>query len=381
MLTRRGTVAVAVAAALLACPGPAGAGHGDPPDGKEWSANGTFETRTVVLAHTHTNTYACRAAECVPGGDVRIEGVLDQTTTISCRLELFTTRTGCGHNSGGGWRFTGHNELLTGPWGFCNGQATIYDASHCGEWVDAAPSCPAGDTPRVSHRHASGAHTGCETHAVSGEPACPAPAPASGKHRWTWNPGSGHTSRSMEKDCPTEADPPVLLPACPSNDTPTVQHRHASGGHTDCQSHRPGTPYCTPGQTGTISWTWTPPGGGHAAQSRTHACVRQPCAGWWPIDVMGGAEDAAGHLRDPYHDRGAGAVKWAPEASHLGVSRAVVRVPGSVSQSGYRELIGGWAQRRRPSRSATRDQLLSAFAMSNHMAFMPTASAPETLTG
>ena len=223
MLTRRGAVAVAVAAALLAWSCPAGAGHGDPPDGKEWSANGTFETRTVVLAHTHTNTYACRAAECVPGGDVRIEGVLDQTTTISCRLELFTTRTGCGHNSGGGWRFTGHNELLTGPWSFCNGQPTIYDAAHCGEWVDAAPP----DTVCATageHAHGSGA---CQPdHA-------PAPDCSLPHHQGKTLSYAGHNAAGEDATlsvvCPI-IPTPTTPPPPPTPTTPPQSSTHACAG-------------------------------------------------------------------------------------------------------------------------------------------------------
>ena len=136
MLKRRAialAAAWATAAALLAVSGPAGADHGTAPDGTAWSADGyTYETRTVVLPHTHVNHYRCDIAWCRISGSVKTAGARNATTTTSCDLELFTTRKGCGHN-GGDWTFTGvHTALKTGPWSFCNGQATIYDASHCG---------------------------------------------------------------------------------------------------------------------------------------------------------------------------------------------------------------------------------------------------------
>lgn len=241
------------------------------------------------------------------------------------------------HSGNSGWSYVSHrnvnvSDAVTTYACTTGGQTTTVtqaQSAHCGTWTANAPSCPAGDTPRVSHRHASaggGTHTDCQTHEPS-QPDCPTPAPASSA-TWAWNPGGGHTARSRAwTGCGT---PPALLPACPATDTPTTQHRHASGGHTGCQSHRPRPPSCAWGQTGTFAWTWTPPGGGHAALARTGQCVRQPCSGWWPVDVMGGAEDYHSHqVREPYHDTGDGVDKWAPTASHL-VDRP------RVSRSGHR---------------------------------------------
>lgn len=115
MLKRRAialAAAWATAAALLVVSDPAGADHGTAPDGKAWSADGyTYETRTVVLPHTHVNHYRCDIAWCRASGSVKASGARNATTTTSCDLELFTTRKGCGHN-GGDWTFTGVHTAL-----------------------------------------------------------------------------------------------------------------------------------------------------------------------------------------------------------------------------------------------------------------------------
>ena len=316
------------AASLTGPPQAAQAAHGDQSTTHTWAA-GAFRAQTVIASHTHTNYWTCgRAApiKCRAAGDVVTVAADGRTGTASCPVQIFATVIDCGHGGGGVWTFNYHAPdpptTTTVMWCDPDGSGpaaealTNADASHCGTWTVNAPACPAGDTPRESHRHASGggAHADCQTHTPS-QPACPTPAPAASA-TWTWNPGQGHTARSMTwTGCGA-----ALLPACPAADTPTSAHRHTTGAHADCRTHRPKAPPCpTPAPaSGTLTWSWAPPGGGHSSLVRQRACTPQPCrAGgqpWWPVDVMAAAEETAQwDLRDPYHDTGTGA-NWGPKA-------------------------------------------------------------------
>lgn len=278
-MRRTARYAVLLAGVLsLGLPGTAEAEHPPPQrTGQTWTAGTVTITETTTpAAYEHENSWRCdgrRVVTVITG--CKAHRVSTDTLPAATRNSdgtfsppTATTRCPgvqeCGHGSGNsGWTYTGHRNVkirdavttraYTCTSGGSTTTVTQAESAHCGAWTANTPSCPAGDTPSVSHRHASGAHTVCRVHEPS-QPACPTPATGS----WTWNPGPGHQNRAMSwAGCD---DPPEA--SCS-----TGWHNHAAGtGHGQACRARHSVPSCALSASG----VWTP---GHALGEPGHARV------------------------------------------------------------------------------------------------------------
>lgn len=138
-------VALAVLAALLqpAEPPPVFAAHTPAQAGKQWTAG----TATLSPQYwTHTNYWTCAATICeqevitpqvanAKPGDRAARGA---GGVSSCPDRETTGGPGCGHSSGGGWRYNPGSHTDTADGGYRSASAAVIASSTC---MDISATC------------------------------------------------------------------------------------------------------------------------------------------------------------------------------------------------------------------------------------------------